>query len=80
MSAADVQIITTSIDAMVEALESGVSATQYPPDAPPIILGDTIHSGQQGRPPVNIKPEDLVLLASGRTTMEQIGALYQCSA
>ena len=80
MSPADTHTITTSIDDMISALESSITTTRYPPDAPPIVLGNTIHSGQRGRPPVDIKPEDLALLASGRTTMKDIGNLYQCGA
>ena len=80
MSPADTHTTTTSIDDMISALESSITTTRYPPDAPPIVLGNTIHSGQRGRPPVDIKPEDLTLLASGRTTMKDIADLYQCEA
>ena len=73
-------IMASSIDDMISALESGITATRYPPDVPPIVLGNTIHSGQRGRPPVDIKLEDLALLASGRTTMKDIANLYQCGA
>ena len=78
MSPVDAHTITTSVDDMISALESSINTTRYPPDAPPIMLGDTVHSGKQGWPPVNIKPEDLTLLASGRTTMKNIADLYQC--
>ncbi|KAF8804313.1 hypothetical protein BYT27DRAFT_7259298 [Phlegmacium glaucopus] len=80
MSPVNAHTITTSIDNMISALESGIPTTCYPPDASPIVLGNTIHSGQRGRPPVDIKCEDLALLASGRTTMKDIADLYQCGA
>ncbi|KDR82504.1 hypothetical protein GALMADRAFT_47570, partial [Galerina marginata CBS 339.88] len=77
---ADAHTITTSVENMIDALESSVATSHYPPDAPPIALGGTVQSGQRGRLPVNINPEDLALLASGRTTMPEIAALYQCGA
>lgn len=80
MNSADAHTVTTSVEEMINALESSVATSRYPVDAPPIMLGGTVHSGQQGRPPVNIRPEDLALLASGRTTMQDIAALYQCGA
>jgi len=80
MNPADADTITTSIEEMIDALESSVTASCYPVDAPPIVLGGTVHSGQRGRPPVNIRLEDLALLASGWTTMQEIANLYQCGA
>lgn len=80
MNPDDVHTITTSVHEMIEALESGVATSRYPVDAPPIALGGTVHSSQQGRPPVNIRPGDLALLASGQTTLQDIAALYQCGA
>ena len=80
MSPVDAHTITTSVDDMISALESSINTTRYPPDALPIMLGETVHSGKRGRPPVNIKPEDLTLLARGRTTMKDIADLYQCGA
>jgi hypothetical protein len=78
MNPVDARTITTSIDDMISALESTLNTARYPPDAPPIMLGNTVHSGKRGRPPVDIKPEDLTLLANGRTTMKDILDLYQC--
>ena len=80
MSPGDARTITTSVEDMIKALECSITTTRYPPDAPPIVLGDTIQSGQRGRPRVDIKPEDLASLANGRTTMNEIAALYQCRA
>ena len=78
MNPVDAHTITTSVDDMISALESSINCTRYPPDASPIMLGNTVHSGKRGRPPVDIKPEDLTLLANGRTTMKDISELYQC--
>jgi hypothetical protein len=65
MNPADAHTITTSVEEMINALVSSATASRYPVDAPPIVLGGTVNSGQRGRPPVNIRPEDLALLASG---------------
>lgn len=80
MSPVDAHTITSSVNDMISALESSINTTRYPPDAPPIVLGNTVHSGKRGRPLVDIKLEDLTLLASGRTTMKDIADLYQCGA
>jgi hypothetical protein len=80
MSPVDAHTITTSVDAMIIALESSINTTRYPPDAPPIMFGKTVQSSKRGRPPVEIRLEDLTLLASGRTTMKDIADLYQCGA
>ena len=80
MDPADTHTIMTSIEDIVKAPESSIATTRYPPDAPPIILSNTIHSGQRGWPLIGIKPEDLALLAISRTTMTEIATLYQCGA
>ena len=65
---------------MVHGLEGGVSASLDQPDAPAIQLGGTVPTTTAGRPPIDIHPDHLALLAAGRTTHQEIADLYQCKA
>ncbi len=65
---------------MITALDNAVTSSQDIPDAPPISLDGNTHSGTPGRPPIDIRPEHLSLLSTGRTTHQEIADLYQCSA
>lgn len=80
MTAENMQTVTSSIEAMIGELEQCILVSHDPPDAPPIILGESVLSGQSGRPAVHIDPDDLAMLATGRTTMRALGELYQCGA
>ena len=58
----------------------GLSASLDQPDAPPIQLGGTLPTTAAGRPPIDIHPDHLALLATGRTTHQEIADIYQCNA
>ncbi|KAG6875746.1 hypothetical protein C0992_002551, partial [Termitomyces sp. T32_za158] len=50
------------------------------PDLPPFEFGGLIHDGNPGPPRIDIRPEHLASLSTGRTTHEQIATIYGCSA
>jgi hypothetical protein len=80
MNAADVHIITSSIERMTQAIDAAIIASSDPPDALTTYFGTRQSSGIPGRPSVDIQPEDLARLAAGRTSRLQIAQLYDCSA
>ena len=65
---------------MILALENAMVTSSDPPDGEPLSFSTRISSGEPGRPSVDITPEDLARLATGRTTHEQIAQIYMCSA
>jgi hypothetical protein len=79
MNAGDVQIITSSVERMIQALDEAMATSSDFPDAPPLIFGERVASGEPGRPAINIRPEDLAQLTTGRITHEQVALIYNCS-
>jgi hypothetical protein len=65
---------------MIQALDNAMVTSSDPPDSEPVSFSTRISSGEPGRPSVDITPDDLARLATGRTTHEQIAQIYQCSA
>ncbi|KJA13535.1 hypothetical protein HYPSUDRAFT_119124, partial [Hypholoma sublateritium FD-334 SS-4] len=63
---------------MIEELEQCISVSHDLPDAPSVILEESVYSGQQGWPTININPSDLAMMAAERTSMQALGDLYQC--
>jgi hypothetical protein len=64
---------------MVDALDNASTISSDLPDAPAVVFGERIHDGGPGRPSVNINPSDLAVLSSGRTTLQQVATVYDCS-
>jgi hypothetical protein len=48
MNAADVHIITSSIEQMTQAIDAAMIALSDPPDAPPMYFGTQHSSGMPG--------------------------------
>ena len=69
-----------SVESMIDALETAVTVSADIPDMPPVQFGGTLPSETTGRPKIDIRPEHLALLSTGRTTHQAIADLYQCSA
>lgn len=65
---------------MIDALETAVTVSADVPDMPPVQFGGTLPSETTGRPKIDIRPEHLAMLSTGRTTHQAIADLYQCSA
>jgi len=76
----DAGVIRTSIQSMMDALETAVTVSTDTPDVPPVQFGGTLSSETTGRPKIDIRPEHLAMLSTGRTTHQVIADLYQCSA
>ncbi|KAH9174595.1 hypothetical protein EDB89DRAFT_553766 [Lactarius sanguifluus] len=60
-------VMESGIYDMLDALNSATGASSDQPDGPPASFGARVLSGRPGRPRVDIDPEDLSLLATGRT-------------
>jgi hypothetical protein len=73
------QVIATSVAQMVEALDNSSTVSSDVPDTPAAIFGERISDGVAGRPSVNIDPSELAVLSSGRTTLQQVATIYNCS-
>ncbi|KAG6914616.1 hypothetical protein DXG01_016286 [Tephrocybe rancida] len=80
LSPEDYQSVQQSLNNMLSPLEQATTSSIDSPDAPPPLLGGTIADGHPGCPRIDIKPEDLASLTSGRVTHQQIADLYGCSA
>lgn len=65
---------------MISALDEATMSSSDHPDTSPIELGGSLHDGKPGHPRIDIAPEDLELLSTGRTTHQQIADIYGCSA
>ena len=65
---------------MSSSLLAATNQSLDTPDLPPPTLGSRVSSGQRGRPPVHIPPEELAALNVGRTTRQDIADMYQCSS
>ncbi|KAG5349600.1 hypothetical protein C0989_002863 [Termitomyces sp. Mn162] len=77
----DYQIVQQSLDRMIASLDDATLLSADYPDAPAPLLGtSTVSNGQPGCPRIDIQPDDLARLTSGRATHKQIAALYGCSA
>lgn len=65
---------------MLDTLNQAVDASSDQPDEPPASFGARVSSGRPGRPRVEIHPEDLALLATGRARNTDLAAMFDCSA
>lgn len=65
---------------MVSALRTASEASADHPDAPPPTASHTAVSTGRGRPRVHIDPDELAKLSTGRTTLTDLGKIFQCDA
>lgn len=78
---ADEQVTMESgIYSMIDTLNQATEASSDQPDEPPASFGARISSGRPGRPRVEIHPQDLALLATGRARNTDLAAMFDCSA
>ncbi|KAG1796506.1 hypothetical protein EV424DRAFT_1444458 [Suillus variegatus] len=75
---AEQQVITTSVSCMITALDTAVTSSSDPPDAPPVGLGSRASQGSVGRPPIDIDCADLAVLNVGRVSHTRLAELYNC--
>ncbi|KAG6837599.1 hypothetical protein H0H93_007013 [Arthromyces matolae] len=75
----DFQTIQESVEAMVAALDQASSLSSDLPDVQAHSLGGTLNTGCAGRPRIDIQPDDLAQLHTGRVPHSQIAALYGCN-
>jgi len=79
LSAVNSQIITTSIQQMILALDNTMVTSSDPPDSAPIPFSTCIFLGEPGCPSIDITSKDLARLTTGRTTHQEIAQIYACS-
>ena len=61
-------------------LRAAEGASLDPPLEAPRNLGTLTHTGDPGRPRIDISPNDLALLSSGRSRLTDIAIIYDCCA
>jgi hypothetical protein len=79
MSSQALTSLNSNVQDMVQQLESVVHTSSAPIDAEASPLGGTICTGLQERPALDIRPEHLLMLRDGRTMLDNIADIYQCS-
>jgi|ERR1700722_1699943 len=77
---AEHQTLTSSVQRMIEALDTASMASLDLPDGPAPVLGECVSTSHPGRPFIDIDPYELAILSTGHTTHQQIADLYGCSA
>ncbi|KAF8266205.1 hypothetical protein EI94DRAFT_1803389 [Lactarius quietus] len=70
----------SSIYDMLDALNMAMDTSSDQPDKPPASFGARVLSGRPGRPRVDINPQDLALLSTGRARNTDLAVMYDCSA
>jgi len=64
---------------MLDALNGATDASSDQPDGPPASFGAWVSSGRPGQPCVDINPQDLVLLTTGRACNTDLALMYDYS-
>ncbi|KAN0123678.1 hypothetical protein V8E53_015900 [Lactarius tabidus] len=62
---------------MLDTLNQATDMSSDQPDEPPASFGARVSSGRPGRPRVEINPQDLALLTTGRNT--DLAVMFDCS-
>lgn len=75
----EIHVIETSLQEMLNALDDAALVSVDAPDHPPVQLSQTIHTGQRGRPRMEIDPNLLGIALSMRGPTH-LAPLVGCSA
>ncbi|KAF8139650.1 hypothetical protein EV363DRAFT_1089630, partial [Boletus edulis] len=77
----DRETVLSSVTSMIQSLDNAVITSSEVPDIPPILpeLEAMVEDNGYGRPRININPDDLAALTSGRrVTRTRLAELYGC--